>query len=108
MKKREKEHTISKIRSDKGELIILPKEINKRFAQFYQNLYTSKASIDNVKITNFLEKYNLPKLNVMEQEELGAQITINESIKSLKNGKTLGPDGFSGLQICRKYYILRK
>lgn len=98
MKKREKENAILKIKSDRGELLTLPKDINKRFAQFYQNLYTSKTSIDNNKVSEFLENCILPQLELREQEELGAKITskeIEDTIKTLKNGKTPGPGGFS-------------
>lgn len=43
----------------------------------------------------FLDKCNLPSLSETEREELAAEITvkdISETIKSLKNGKTPGPD----------------
>lgn len=57
----EKENTITKIISEKGKLLTLPKDINKRFAQFYQNLYTSKTTTDDIKITNILDNCNLSK-----------------------------------------------
>lgn len=98
LKKEEKDHTILKIKSDKGELLMLPNDINKRFAQFYQNLYTSKTSTGSNKIINFLDNCNLPTLNPLGQEKLGPQVSIKEieeTINSLKNGKILGPDGFS-------------
>ena len=44
----------------------------------------------------FLDKCNLPALNETERKELGSNITvkdISETIKSLKGGKTPGPDG---------------
>lgn len=52
----------------------------------------------NPKYHSFLENCNLPSLNEGERDELGAEITtkdIVETIKSLKSGKTPGPDGLN-------------
>ena len=47
----------------------------------------------------FLEKYNLPKLNQEEIENLNIPITsteIKSVIKTLPTNKSPGPDGFTG------------
>ena len=47
----------------------------------------------------FLEKYNLPKLNEEEAENLNSPITADEIeavIKKLLTHKSAGPDGFTG------------
>ena len=47
----------------------------------------------------FLEKYNLPKLNQEEIENLNRSITstgIETATKNLPTNKSTGPDGFTG------------
>ena len=47
----------------------------------------------------FLERYNLPRLNQEEIENMNRQITSNEIetvIKNLPTNKSPGPDGFTG------------
>ena len=56
--------------------------------------------MDNLEETDkLLEKYNLPKLNQEETENLNRPITSNEIetvIKNLPTNKRPGPDGFPG------------
>ena len=56
--------------------------------------------MDNLKeMDKFLEKYNFPKLNQEEMENLNRLITsmeIETGIKNLPRSKMLGPDGFTG------------
>ena len=53
----------------------------------------------------FLEKYNLPKLNQEEIENLNRPITsmeIKTIVKNLLTSKSPGPDGFTG-KFCQKF-----
>ena len=63
----------------------------------YQQLYTNK--MDNLEEMNkFLEKYNFPKLNQEEIENLNRPITsmeIETVIRKLPANKSPGPDGFT-------------
>ena len=56
--------------------------------------------MDNLEeMDEFLEKYNLPKLNQEEIENLNIPITstkIETVIKTIPTNKSPGPDGFTG------------
>ena len=56
--------------------------------------------MDNLEeMDKFLEKYNVPKLNQEEIENLNRPITsveIENVIKNLPTNKSPGPDGFTG------------
>ena len=56
--------------------------------------------MDNLEeMDKFLEKYNFPKLNQEEIENLNRHITnkeIEAIIKNLPTNKSPGPDGFTG------------
>ena len=57
----------------------------------------------------FLQKYNLPKLNQKEIENLNRPITSTEVktvIRNLPKNKSPGPDGFTGTNHLEKSYCL--
>ena len=65
---------------------------------YYKELYAKK--LENLgEMDTFLEKYNLPKLNEQEAENLNRPITADEIkavIKKLPTHTSPGPDGFTG------------
>ena len=65
--------------------------------EYYEQLYGNK--FDNLEeMDNFLETYDLPKLNQEEIDQLNRPITRNEIehvIKTLPTNKSPGPDGFA-------------
>ena len=61
-------------------------------------LYTNKTD-DLEEMDEFLEKYNLPKLNQEKIENMNRPITrmeIENVIQNLPTNKSPGPDGFTG------------
>ena len=65
---------------------------------YYKQLYANK--MDNLEETDkFLEKYNLPRLNQEETENMNRPITSTEIetvLKNLPTNKSPGPDGLTG------------
>ena len=96
--KQKRERTqINKIRNEKGEVTTDITEIQRIIRDYYQQLYANK--MDNVEeMDKFLEKYNFPKLNQEEIENLNRPITsteIDTVIRNLPANKSPGPDGFT-------------
>ena len=97
--KRKREKTqINRIRNEKGEVTTDTAEIQKIMRDYYKQLYANK--MDNLEeMDKFLERYNLPRLNQEETENMNRPITSNEIetvIKNLPTNKSPGPDGFTG------------
>ena len=72
-------------------------EIQRIIRDYYQQLYANK--MDNLEeMDKFLEKYNFPKLNQEEIEDLKRPITSKETktvIRNLPANKSPGPIGFT-------------
>ena len=87
---------INKIRNENGEITTDNTEIQ-RIIRDYQQLYANK--MDNLEeMDKFLEKYDFPKLNQKEIEDLNRPITSKEIetvIRNLPANKSPGPDGFT-------------
>ena len=73
-------------------------EIQSILRDYYKQLYANK--MDNLEeMDKFLERYNLPRLNEEEIENMNRPITSNEVetvIKNLPTNKSPGPEGFTG------------
>ena len=76
IKKQREKYQINKIISENGEITTDNTDIQ-RILNYYQQLYANK--MDNLEeIDKFLEKYNFPKLNQEEIENLNRPITSME------------------------------
>ena len=95
-KQREKNH-INKIRNENKRITAENTKIQRILRDYYQQSYTNK--MDNVEeMDKFLEKYNFPKLNQGEIENLNRPITsmeIETVIRNLPANKSPGPGGFT-------------
>ena len=77
IKKKGEKNQFNKIRNENGEITTDNTEIERIIRDYYQQLYANK--IDNLKeMDKFLEKYNFPKLNQEEIENLNRPITSTE------------------------------
>ena len=98
IKKKREKNQINKIRNESGEITADNTEIQRIMRDYYQQLYDNK--MDNLEeMDEFLEKYNLSKLNQEEIENLNRPITsmeIKTITKNLPTDKNPGPDGFTG------------
>jgi len=97
IKKQREKNQINKIRNENGEITTDSTEIQRIIRDYYQQLYANK--MDNLEeMDKFLEKYNFPKLNKEEIENLNRPITSTEIetlIRNLPANKSPGPDGFT-------------
>ena len=97
IKKQREKNQINKIRNENGEITTDNTEIQRIIRDYQQQLYANK--MENLeKMDKFLEKYNFPKLNQEEIEDLNRPITSTEIetvIKNIPANKSPGPDGFT-------------
>ena len=89
---------INKIRNVKGEITTGTAEIQRIIREYYKQWYANKMD-SHEEMDKFLERYNYPRLNQEEFEQINRPITSNEIetiIKNLPTNKSPGPDGFTG------------
>ena len=97
IKKQRDKNKINKIRNENGEITTDNTEIQRFIRDYYQQLYANKME-NWEEIDTFLEKYNFPKLNQEEIENLNRPITnteIETVIRNLPANKSPGLDGFT-------------
>ena len=75
---------LNKIRNEKGEVTTDTAEIQSILRDYYKQLYANK--MDNLEeMDKFLLRYNLPRLNQEETENMNRPITSNEIETVIKN-----------------------
>ena len=84
-------------RNEKGKTTTDPTEIQRILKDYYKQLYTNK--MENLEeMDRFLQKYNLPRLNQEEIENMNRPITstkIEYEIKNIPKNKSPRPDGYT-------------
>ena len=88
---------MNKIRNENGEITTDNTEIQRIIREYYQQLYANKMDNEE-EMDKFLEKYNFPKLDQEEIENLNRPITSTEIetiIRNLPTNKNPRPDGFT-------------
>ena len=97
MKKRERTE-INKMGNEKGEVTTDTAGIQSNLRDYYKQFYANK--MDNLEeMDKFLKRYNFPRLNQEETENMNRPITSNEIetlIKNLPTNKSPEPGGFTG------------
>ena len=89
---------INKIRNEKGEITTDTAEIQRIIRDYYKQQYANKMD-NHEEIDKFLERYNFPRQNQEELENINRPITSNEIetvIKNLPTNRSPGPDAFTG------------
>ena len=85
------------MRNEKGEVTTDTAEIQSILRDYYKQLYANKTN-NLEEMDKFLERYNLPRLNQEEIENMNRPVTCNEIetvIKNLPTNKSPQPDGFT-------------
>ena len=97
IKKQREKNQINKIRNENGEITTDNTEIQRIIRDYYQQLYANK--MDSLEeMDKFLEKYNFPKPNQEEIENLNRPITnteIETVIRNLPANQSPGSDDFT-------------
>ena len=97
MRKKRERIQINKIRNEKGEVTTDTTEIQSILRGYCKQLYANEM-YNQEEMDKFLERYNLPRLNQEEIENMNRPITSNEIEtvnKNLPTNKSPGPDGFT-------------
>jgi hypothetical protein len=85
---------INKIRNEMGDITTDPEEIQNTIRSFYKRLYSTK--VENLdEMEKFLDRYQVPKLNQDQVNDLNSPISpkeIEAVIFSLPTKKSPGPD----------------
>ena len=77
IKKKRERTQINKVRNEKEEVTTDTTEIQRIIREYYKQLYVNK--MDNLEeMDKFLERYNLPRLNQEEIENMNRPITSTE------------------------------
>lgn len=95
-KKRTSISHIANIKDEQGGLLSDPQQINTRFANYYETLYTSRANYTPEALTLFLDHIDFSELSNANQTMLDSPVSFKEvqaAVTSFQTAKTPGLDG---------------
>ena len=84
IKKKREGMQINKIGNEKGEITTDTAEIQRIIRDYYKQLYANKMD-NHEEMDTFLERYNFPRLNKEELDNINRPITSNEIETVIKN-----------------------
>ena len=84
IKKKRERMKINKIRNEKGEITTNTAEIQRIIRDYYKQLYANKMH-NHEEMDKFSERYNFPRPNKEELENINRPITSNEIESTIKN-----------------------
>lgn len=93
LKGRRAKQVIAVIRSENGEIISNPPEINNIFRDFYSHLYTSEFDGDDSKISAFLNSLPIPSIPPDLMKKLEAPVTQAEIVQAISSMQSSGTPG---------------
>ena len=79
IKKKRERTQINRIRNEKGEVTVDTAEIQRIIRDYYKQLYANKMD-NHEEMDKFLERYNFPRLNQEELENINRPVASNEKI----------------------------
>ena len=97
LKGEQAKRAIYKIKSKSGLMLTDLKDINRRFREFYSEIYTSKSTATQADFDQFFDSLQFPQLDDAFKENLDLDFTLSElqdAIKAFPTGRAAGPDGF--------------
>lgn len=89
---------IPAIKSEKGEVLKTPLDINKRFKEYYESLYSSEVKPSPEDLDRFFGSIEMPVLPNEDREDLDRPISQSEikiAIDNMASSRTPGEDGYS-------------
>ena len=107
---------ITKLVTEQDRILSGQEEILREVKNYFSNLYDNKdVNYEEKELDNLLSEIDIPKLDYDMRERLETPLTIDElskALKSMKNDKSPGPDGYTSeffkfFWKDLKYYLLR-
>ena len=92
------DNTIRKITLENGDIVTDQNQILDKVKEFYAKLFKNKDSVlSDIPLSKIVKDHQINRLTKIQAEKLEGEITLSElteALKTIKNNKTPGIDGF--------------